>query len=147
MEPVALDRNGLEVLDRNECLRLLATTTFGRVGISLGALPVILPINFRLVEEQIVFRTGIGSKLDAATRSAVVAFEADDIEPFSHAGWSVAVTGEAREVTEPGELGVLKAAHIPHWAPSADGHVIAVSTTMISGRRILPGMRCVERSQ
>lgn len=141
------DRNGLEVLDRNECLRLLATASFGRVGVSLGALPVILPINFRLVGERIVFRTGRGSKLDAATRNAVVAFEVDDIEPFSHAGWSVAVTGEAREVTDADELGVLKAAHIPRWAPSDDGHVIAVSTTMISGRRIVPGVRGVGPSQ
>ena len=142
-----VDRNGLEVLDRDECLRLLATATLGRVGITVGALPVVLPINFRLVDERIVFRTGIGTKLDAATRNAVVAFEADDIEPFSHTGWSVVVTGEAREVTEPDELGDLKAANIPRWAPSADGRVIAVSTTMISGRRIVPGLRADQEDQ
>jgi uncharacterized protein len=137
---VEIDRNGLKVLDRDECLQLLGTATLGRVGISLGALPVVLPINFRLIDERIVFRTGVGTKLDAATRNAIVAFEADDIESFSHTGWSVVVTGQAREVTESDQLAKLKAAGIPRWAPSADGRVIEISTTMISGRRIVPGV-------
>ena len=44
------DRNGLEILDRSECLRLLAGSSVGRVAVSVGALPVILPVNFRLAE-------------------------------------------------------------------------------------------------
>ncbi len=136
-----VDRNGLEILDRQTCLRLLATATLGRVGITFGALPVVLPINFRLVGDRIVFRTGVGTKLDAATCNAIVAFEADDVDPFSHTGWSVVVTGKARAVTDPSELAELRTANIPRWAPSGDGHVVAVSTTMISGRLIVPGLR------
>ena len=78
---VEVDRNGLEVLDRQECLRLLATATIGRIGITLGALPVILPVNFRLVDDRIVFRTGVGTKLDAATCNTIVAFEVDAVDP------------------------------------------------------------------
>lgn len=136
-----VDRNGLEILDREECLRLLRTATIGRLGITVRALPVVLPINFRLVGDRIVFRTGVGTKLDAATCNAVVAFETDDIDPFAHSGWSVVVTGETREITDPEELAQLCAANIPRWAPSADGRVVEVSTTMISGRRILPALR------
>jgi uncharacterized protein len=135
------DRNGLEILDRKECLRLLATATLGRVGVSLGALPVILPVNFRLVGDRIVFRTGIGTKLDAATDNAVVAFEADEIEPFSHTGWSVTVTGESREVTAPDALMRIRAANLPRWAPTGDGRIVEVDTTVISGRRIVHGRR------
>ena len=72
-------------------------------AITVGALPAVLPINFRLVDDRIVFRTSGGAKLDAATRNAVVAFEVDDMEPLSHTGWSVMVTGMAREVTDPAE--------------------------------------------
>lgn len=136
-----VDRNGLQVLDREECLRLLGTATLGRVGITLGALPVVLPINFRLVGDRIVFRTGVGTKLDAATCNAIVSFEADDIESFSHAGWSVVVTGEAREVSEPDALTGLESANIPRWAPSGDGRFVEIPTTMISGRRIVPGLQ------
>ena len=93
-----IDRNGLEVLDRADCIRLLRTVSLGRIGITAGALPTILPINFRVDGDRILFRTGVGTKLDAATRGAVVAFEADDIDPMYHSGWSVVVTGIAREV-------------------------------------------------
>jgi nitroimidazol reductase NimA-like FMN-containing flavoprotein (pyridoxamine 5'-phosphate oxidase superfamily) len=136
-----VDRNGLEVLDRQECLQLLGTATIGRVGVSFGALPVVLPINFRLVGDRIVFLTGVGTKLDAATCNAVVAFEVDEIDTISHAGWSVVVTGEAREVTDGDELAALRSANIPRWAPVGDGRVVALSTTMVSGRRIVPGLK------
>jgi nitroimidazol reductase NimA-like FMN-containing flavoprotein (pyridoxamine 5'-phosphate oxidase superfamily) len=136
-----VDRNGLEILGRAECFRLLATATLGRVGITCGALPTVLPVNFRLVGDRIVFRTGVGTKLAAGTRNAIIAFEVDDIDPFSHTGWSVVVTGEAGEVTEPDELAELAYANIPRWAPSDDDRVVAVSTPMMSGRRIVPGLR------
>ena len=124
------DRNGLQVLDRDECLRLLETCTIGRVGITSGALPVILPVNFRLVGDQIVFRTGIGTKLDAATRGAVVAFEADAHDAVEHTGWSVLVTGIARQVP------AVDADWIPRWAPDGQSCVVAISTELVTGRRL-----------
>ena len=42
-----------------------------------GALPAVLPLNFALYGRRILFRTGQGTKLDAAVRHSVVAFEAD----------------------------------------------------------------------
>lgn len=133
----AIDRNGLEVLEREECLQLLGRTTFGRIGVSVGALPAILPINYRLVGERIMFRTGVGTKLDAATRGAVVAFEIDEVDPFPHTGWSVHVTGVAREVTHPEELEELHQANIPRWAATHDGdRVVGIATEVVSGRRI-----------
>ena len=66
MQSMEVDRNGLEVLDRDECLRLLAFATIGRVGFTSGALPAVLPVNFHLDGERILVRTGRGSKLDAA---------------------------------------------------------------------------------
>src|SRR5204862_2980903 len=108
------DRNGLEILDRAACVRLLGTVSLGRVGITVGALPTILPINFRIDGDRILFRSGVGTKLDAATRGAVVAFEADDFDPLYHSGWSVVVTGVAREVSDPDDSAVYTT---PHWAP------------------------------
>jgi nitroimidazol reductase NimA-like FMN-containing flavoprotein (pyridoxamine 5'-phosphate oxidase superfamily) len=136
---VRFDRNGLEILDREECLHLLATATLGRIGISSGALPMVLPVNFLLDGETILIRTGDGTKLDAATQNAVVAFEVDDLDSMYHSGWSVVVTGMAREVTEPGELSEIALKPLARWAHQGDGRVIAISTDVISGRRIAPG--------
>lgn len=131
-----IDRNGLEVLDREECLQLLARATLGRIGVTDRALPTVLPVTFRMVDDRIVFRTATGTKLDAATRNAVVAFEVDDVDPLSHAGWSVVVTGLAREVTDPDELASVDAAGVPRWAPGSDGRVVEVTTDLVSGRRL-----------
>lgn len=138
---VEVDRNGLEVLDRSECLALLGTAMLGRIAVTFGALPVILPVNFRLVEDQVVFRTGIGTKLDAATCETIVAFEVDELDPLAHVGWSVVVTGYATEVTDPAARAAVVRANIPRWAPSDGERYIAVSTEMITGRRINPDLQ------
>jgi len=137
---VEVDRNGLEVLDREECLRLLERATLGRVGVTTAALPSVLPVNFRLAGNRIVFRTGTGTKLAAATRNAVVAFEVDDIDPVNHTGWSVVVTGVARPVVDPDDLARLNGLGIARWAAGDDGHVVEVSLEIVSGRRIPPGL-------
>ena len=134
-----VDRNGLEVLDREESLRLLATATLGRLGLTSGALPTVLPVTFRLDSERVLVRTGRGSKLDAATQNTVVAFEVDDFDPLYHSGWSVVIVGMAREVTDPAELGSLSSVPLVRWAPLGDGHVVAISTELVSGRRLAAG--------
>ena len=132
------DRNGLEVLDRETSLGLLATATVGRIGVTSGALPTILPVNFWFDGESILVRTGEGTKLHAAANGAVVAFEVDHIDPVDHAGWSVVVTGPAREVTDVEELAEVHRLPLPHWSP-ANGHVVAIDPAIVSGRRLIPG--------
>lgn len=139
-----IDRNGLEVLERAECLRLLSTATLGRVGVSLGALPTVLPVNFWFDGDRILVRTGPGSKLDAAIRNAVVAFEVDDLDPIYHSGWSVVVTGIAREITDQAERDDLRSAPLARWAPKGDGHLVAISTEMVTGRRVGTSSRRLE---
>ena len=133
-----VDRNGLEVLGRDACLRFLASATLGRVGVSSDALPSVVPVNFRFDGRQILIRTGVGTKLDAAVANAVVAFEVDEIDPVAHTGWSVMVTGIARELIEPGELAAARTPPLARWAPGNDHRVIAISPELVSGRRIVP---------
>jgi nitroimidazol reductase NimA-like FMN-containing flavoprotein (pyridoxamine 5'-phosphate oxidase superfamily) len=133
-----VDRNGLEVLDRDECLRLLDGATLGRVAVTSAALPTVLPVNFRLAGDRIVFRTGEGTKLAAATRNAVVAFEADDFDAERRTGWSVVVTGVARPVVDRDRLSALMDLGIPRWASGDEGRVVEVSLELVSGRRIRP---------
>ena len=58
-----VDRNGLEVLDRAECLRLLGTASLGRIGLTSGALPTVLPVNFRLIDDEIRLTTWMHTPL------------------------------------------------------------------------------------
>jgi nitroimidazol reductase NimA-like FMN-containing flavoprotein (pyridoxamine 5'-phosphate oxidase superfamily) len=132
-----VDRNGLQILDRDECIDLLAGGIVGRIAITANALPVVLPVNYVLLNDRIVVRTGRGTKLDAATRNAVVAFEVDELDFADGAGWSVLVTGVARELTAPEELATASVSPPARWAPGPDGRYIAISVDMISGRRII----------
>lgn len=127
-------------LTPDECLRFLKSVPVGRIGVTVDALPVVLPVNFALHDATIVFRTVPGTKLDAATTGMVVAFEADHYGTETDRwAWSVLVRGVAEEITDPIELHTVQSLPLESWAldGSADRY-IKIAPTMISGRRIVP---------
>lgn len=125
----------LRILTREQCLALLPTVPVGRVGVSIDALPVILPVNFLLVDNWILFRTVPGTKLDAAMIRSVVAFQADEHAPDGSWGWSVLVRGYAHDLKD--GISIAAAALLRAWAfPHGEAnHVVGIETTMVSGRR------------
>jgi nitroimidazol reductase NimA-like FMN-containing flavoprotein (pyridoxamine 5'-phosphate oxidase superfamily) len=126
----------LEVLTEEECYALLRenVATVGRVGVSVGAVPEILPVNFAMIDGTIIFRTGQGSKLHAATRDAVLAFEVDDSDASS--GWSVLVVGRSAEVTDDLEVASTLAVIPDGWVPGEHEHVVRITPSRVTGRRI-----------
>ncbi|MEV4377356.1 pyridoxamine 5'-phosphate oxidase family protein [Streptosporangium sp. NPDC049644] len=133
-----LDSAGLEVLSRPECLELLGSVSIGRIVFTDRALPAVQPVNFVLDDETVVIRTTIGSKLAAAARDAIVAFEADDFDPSARTGWSVTAVGPARAVYESREIERLARLPLTAWAPASRDHYILVQTGHLTGRRISP---------
>jgi len=127
----------LEALSHAECIRLLHTAAVGRVGISMGALPVILPVNYSMLEDDVVIRTGAGTKLDAALRGAVVAFEIDAVDPLYHGGWSVLVQGRASEVADPLDDARARELPLQPWADGDRDHFVRIRTERVSGRRLV----------
>ena len=95
-----IDRDGLEVLDRAECLRLLGTAAVGRIAGTFGALPVVLPLRYEFDGDSIVFEMEPGSTLDFVSTGSVVAFEVDNLHQRGHASWTVMVTGVARRADD-----------------------------------------------
>ncbi|MDE3086994.1 MAG: pyridoxamine 5'-phosphate oxidase family protein [Acidobacteriota bacterium] len=120
-------------------MALLAGVRVGRVAVSIGAVPAVFPVNFGVVDGTIVFRTGTGTKLDAATRNAVVAFEVDDLDPLYHEGWSVLVVGVADELTDRALLQRAEALPLSPWAPGRRDHFVRLQPEFVSGRRIFQG--------
>ena len=66
-----------DILDGSECLRFLRSEHVGRLGLTSGALPVVVPIRYRLVGHSVVFATEAGAKLNSARRNAVACMEID----------------------------------------------------------------------
>jgi uncharacterized protein len=126
----------LEELSRAECLRLLATATIGRISYTRQALPAVEPVNFALHDGAIVIRTDSGGKLAAATRHAVVAFQADNLDPVRRSGWSVTVVGRCEEVTDIGDLAGLDTLDLQSWAPGTRNHFIRIELAIVTGRRL-----------
>jgi nitroimidazol reductase NimA-like FMN-containing flavoprotein (pyridoxamine 5'-phosphate oxidase superfamily) len=135
-EAVLVDQ-GLELLTEEECRDLLASEQVGRVGITIGALPAIFPVNYRMIGGEVVFRTGEGLKRRAALRGTVVGFEVDRVDPATRTGWSVLVVGVAEEF-EPAQDGENVYWDISPWAEGERSHFIRIRTDVVSGRRIIP---------
>jgi uncharacterized protein len=131
----------LRELDRDECLRLLTATKFGRLAVSppdWRTPPVIRPLNyvFDASSQSVVFRSARGSKFTALLLSGQAAFEIDGIEPDAESGWSVIVQGHVEEVTGSPEIARLETLGLRPWAPGDKPHWFRVRATVISGRRI-----------
>ena len=129
------DSAGLLILDRDQCLDILARGGRGRIAISVGALPAILPVRFGLVGDQVVLCVAVGGTLDRATRDVVVAFEADGSGVYGE--WSVSVIGVARELTNVDALKRAEELTLPTWS-AREYRFVAISTDHISGRRVVP---------
>jgi uncharacterized protein len=136
-----MDLNGsvLEHLSRGECMRLVGSVPLGRIVYTRQALPAVELVNFALDDGDIVIRTDAGGKLAAATRGAVVAFEADSTDLATHAGWSVTIVGQARAVTDGEEIRRLEQTGLVPWAPGERDHFIRLSPTIVNGRRLAAG--------
>ncbi len=129
---------GLEELGEEECRTLLGDRGVGRVAVSIDAVPAVFPVNYSVLDGDVVFRTGSGTKLDAAVRRAVVAFEVDEVDPLYHEGWSVMVVGVADEITDDDRLARAERLPLRPWAHGPRQHLVAIRSDVVTGRRILP---------
>lgn len=129
-------RRELETLDEEQCLGLLRTVRVGRLVFTEDALPAVQPVNFRLYRNNIVIRVASGAKLRAATGNAVVAFQADELDPDLREGWSVTVVGHAELILATDELVELSGIWLQPWASGRRDHFIRVQTEKVTGKRL-----------
>ncbi len=132
-------RTVFDELDRQDCLELLREESVGRVALTARALPVVLPVNFALLNGDIVWRSAQGTKLNDASAGFVVAFEVDRYEPDHRRGWSVMVQGLAHVITDADQLERARQLPLEPWALEgvADRYVCLVPN-IVTGRRIRP---------
>jgi nitroimidazol reductase NimA-like FMN-containing flavoprotein (pyridoxamine 5'-phosphate oxidase superfamily) len=130
-------RTGIEVIGRDECFGLLRADVVGRIGFAVHGAPTVLPVNYTMDGENVVFRTAPGSKLSAVGR-APVCFEVDAFDREAHTGWSVVLHGRLEEVTvhQPAELGRMQATGLSPWLPPGRDHWLRIVPGWVSGRRI-----------
>ena len=129
----------LDAIAPDECWELLASQQIGRLAFSAqGGLPVVLPVNYLVDDQTVVFRTGRGPKLTAAARREVVAFEVDQIDVETHTGWSVVVIGQAALVTMPGERARVEALGLRPWVAGPRDEYVVIAPRNVAGRFLHP---------
>jgi nitroimidazol reductase NimA-like FMN-containing flavoprotein (pyridoxamine 5'-phosphate oxidase superfamily) len=138
MSIVPLIDNGLELLSEPDCWDLLRAGSVGRVGLSVRALPVILPVNYRVAGNKIWFWTGPGLKLEQAQARTVVAFEVDGFDEGERTGWSVLAVGLAGEIVDETVVESTARSGFQPWVVGERNHLVEVSVEFLSGRRIVP---------
>jgi nitroimidazol reductase NimA-like FMN-containing flavoprotein (pyridoxamine 5'-phosphate oxidase superfamily) len=124
-----------------ESLALLGTVSLGRIGFTSKALPVIRPVNHIIDDGSIVIRSNEGAAIVSAARpddGAVVAYEADLVDPDGHLGWSVVITGLARLVRDPGEAARYRSLLSP-WSDGEPDYVVRISPELVTGFRMTMG--------
>jgi nitroimidazol reductase NimA-like FMN-containing flavoprotein (pyridoxamine 5'-phosphate oxidase superfamily) len=129
-------RRVMRELTAEESLELLSSVPLGRVVFTDQALPAIRPVNHLVDDGQVVIRTHPGAAvLTAAVQKAVVAYQADLIDPVERIGWSVVVTGVARVVSR--EAAVSYRERLQPWVePPSRDRVISISADLVTGFRL-----------
>jgi nitroimidazol reductase NimA-like FMN-containing flavoprotein (pyridoxamine 5'-phosphate oxidase superfamily) len=138
-----IDQRGSEVLSRTECLRLLTVKAggIGRLGIVVDGQPVVVPLNYSMVDGDIVLRVGPGTIL-ATIRdgNSIVAFEIDEVPVETDAPrWNVLAQGSAREVSGGPRLAEFQASGPVPAVPEPGATLVRISADVLSGRRFSPG--------
>ncbi|WP_406375518.1 pyridoxamine 5'-phosphate oxidase family protein [Streptomyces sp. NBC_00647] len=124
-------------LSRAECAELLSTHGVGRLAVPTELGPVIVPVNYSVIEDTIVFRTARGATPSLAS-GCVVAFEVDRVDDTFSQGWSVLTRGYARTVTDTDEEQRLaKQAYSAPWSGGRRDMWVCIEPYAVTGRRIV----------
>ena len=128
-------------LSRDQCFDHLRRAGIGRIGYVVEGLAVILPVNFTMRDDDIVFCTDSGSKLRWLSNHTRVAFEVDGSNAEDQSGWSVLVRGTARSVTDADSIEALGAEDVVSWVRPAAAHWVRISVDQVSGRSLAAAER------
>ena len=125
------DSTDLVDLTRDDCLHLLGAGVLGRVVFTAAAMPAVKPVSYVLHGDEVVFRVPDSGSLSTATRHAVVGFQVDDINPVTHAGWSVLGVGQAYPITDADRRSMA--------ATGTPTHSVALPLQQLTGQRVRLG--------
>lgn len=134
-----MEESWLEDLGLETCLAHLRSEQIGRVAVVRDGFPVVLPVNYRLVEilglTWVALRTRPGNVIDRA--GTKVAFEIDGIDPGHHRGWSVLVRGTMLRI-DPDAASFRDRFDAAPWLTTERDSWLVIEPFSITGRELHP---------
>ena len=132
----------VEMLDESECLRLVSTQVIGRLAFVGSFDLTVQPVNYRLADGAILFRTARDSLTGEDLRTGIehaeykVAFEVDSFDDQALEGWSVLIQGPAHHLDSAPEREKALTAGVESWPGGEKEHFIKITPVRITGRRV-----------
>ena len=127
-------------LSYSECEALLRAGVVGRVALSTPNGPQIIPVNYSVVDSEIIVRTSAYSLLGTYGREATLAFEVDHFDLPNQRGWSVVARGRADVITDQEALDHIRKVWEPRpWAGGSRGLFLRIPWTELTGRKVGDG--------
>ncbi|MCK0112169.1 pyridoxamine 5'-phosphate oxidase family protein [Ornithinimicrobium sp. F0845] len=121
-------------MDEATCWEFLRGQELGRLGYHLVDEVHIVPVNYVVDGQRLIFRTTPGSKLLGLVMHSDVAFEIDGMHGEG-AAWSVLARGRAR-ILEGEEKREAEALPLRPWTGGAKFTIVAIDVESVSGRRM-----------
>ena len=123
-----------------DCQRLLRAGTVGRVAVSTPNGPHIVPVNYIVSGDTVIFRTSPYSVLGSHARNSLLAFEVDHLDPGQDNSWSVVARGRCEFIDDPCELDAADDSSRPSaWAAGSRNLFLRLPLTELSGRSLSGG--------
>lgn len=129
-------RPALAPLDPEACRELVAPGGIGRVVMTTDHGPVAFPVNFKMLNGDVVFRTLPSSEVVSEIDRGSISFEVDRFDEALGEGWSVLLTGEGHCVTDPAELEAVGSLGVAPWAGGERRCFVRIAPSAVTGRRI-----------
>ena len=133
------DRPVLEELDRAECLRLVSGGSVGRVAFDDGEGPTVIPVNYAVDGDAVIFRTSSSGRMNRSLLTSVVggevraAFQVDRFDEADRMGWSVLLRGGVHRLSDEE---IAKAAQVDPWPGAERDEWFRLAAHEVSGRRL-----------
>ncbi len=126
-------------LDEETCRQRIAPGGVGRCVFVDARGPMALPVNFGVLDGDIVFRTERKSSLASDVPGQRISFEVDHIDDAFSEGWSVLVTGTARQVEAAAELESVQGLDVQPWASGDRETYFRLAPEIVTGKQIVRG--------
>jgi uncharacterized protein len=126
--------NGLEVLNAEDSFELIGGGTIGRIAVSVGALPALIPVQYVVDDGDILIQLddGFGCRI---ADGCVLGFEVDQFDAARRSGWSVLIIGTAKSL-DAAEVEAATGEPLPHRDDHPHCKYMRLHPGTVTGRRI-----------
>ncbi|MGH3355708.1 MAG: pyridoxamine 5'-phosphate oxidase family protein [Nocardioidaceae bacterium] len=130
---------GFIEMSAEECRERVADSGIGRVVWCAQGQPKIVPVNYALVDGEIMFRTAPYTDLGRQIDGQSVVFEIDRVDYERLRGWSIVVRAEATTVDDPDTVARLRRVMPQPWAGGQRMLFVRLRPRAMTGRYVSNG--------